>query len=89
MIFLLAGCNHFDHGKKISFRKVENDNFFPGHKILSEKKKNYVLEFDKYQYHVYENIANFLNNESELYCNISDLENSLNIFKKIEERIKC
>ena len=79
----------FDHGKKISFRKVENDNLFPGYKILSEKKNNYVSEFDNYQYHVYENISKFLNNETELYCDISDLENSFNIFKKIEERIKC
>ena len=60
---------YYNGGSHYDWWKVSDDPVLKDYRKLNTKPSNTATEINKYQYHVYNNIAEYFEGKSELYCN--------------------
>ena len=73
-----SGCN-------IDWWSIMPDPDFPEYKILQDTPESIPAEMNRYQYHVLQNISDFLSGRSELYCDGDSGIKTMRILDKIKE----
>ena len=81
------GKVNYGKGNRINWWVTESDPLFPGYTILQKKADKIPIDLNRYQYHVLQNLSEFLRGRNELLCDGNSGFETMQILNDIQKEL--